>query len=167
MAEVGCESRQRVDRKFIALRRCESAPLAAVTMNSSHRPRSLQKTAERAAETQHIIAILHKWGIHTLGQLAALEKEQISVRLGPQAVEMWERASGKATRLLKLVPPPETFAETFEFENEIETIDPLLFILRRFLEQLALRLRALYLVAKDLKLRITFSDKQNYEHVFK
>ena len=38
-----------------------------------------------------------------------------------------------ATRLLKLVPPPESFAETFEFENEIETIEPLLFMLRRFL----------------------------------
>src|SRR5204863_507603 len=61
----------------------------------------------------------------------------------------------------------ETFAETFEFENEIETIDPLLFILRRFLQQLSLRLSALYLVAKDLKLRITFSDKKSYEHVFK
>ena len=42
--------------------------------------------------------------------------------------------------LLKLVPPVESFAETFEFENEIETVEPLLFMLRRFLEQLSLRL---------------------------
>src|SRR4051794_13678015 len=136
-------------------------------MNSSASASSIRKTAERAAEIQHIIAILHKWGIHTLGQFAALEKEQVSARLGPEAVRMWERASGKVTRLLKLVQPAETFAETFEFENEIETIDPLLFILRRFLQQLSLRLRVLYLVVKDLKLRITFSDKNSYEHVFK
>jgi protein ImuB len=80
---------------------------------------------------------------------------------------MWERANGKTMRLLKLAEPPESFAETFEFENEIETIEPLLFMLRRFLQQLTLRLSALYLVTKELQLKITFSDKQSYEHLFK
>jgi protein ImuB len=126
-----------------------------------------KRADDRAAEVRHTIAILHKWGIHTLGQFAALEKEQVSLRLGPEAVRMWERANGKTTRLLKLVQPVESFAEAFEFENEIETSEPLLFILRRFLEQLSLRLGALYFVAKELKLRITFSDKNCYEHLFK
>src|SRR6266516_1543285 len=31
----------------------------------------------REAEIQQILEILHKWGIHTLGQLAALDKEQL------------------------------------------------------------------------------------------
>jgi protein ImuB len=119
----------------------------------------------RSAE--EILAILHKWGIHTLGQLAALDKEQLGARLGPESVRMWERANGQFNRVLKLVRPPELFAETFEFENEIETAQPLLFILRRFLEQLAIRLGAIYLVAKELALRITFTDKQIYERVFK
>jgi nucleotidyltransferase/DNA polymerase involved in DNA repair len=61
----------------------------------------------------------------------------------------------------------ESFAERFEFENEIETIEPLLFMLRRFLEQLAQRLRALYFVAKEVTLQITFSDSKTYEHRFK
>jgi protein ImuB len=129
---------------------------------SAHR-----KAHERAAEVRRVIAILHKWGIHTLGEFAALDKEEVSNRLGAEAVRMWERASGKATRLLKLVQPAESYAETFEFENEIETSEPLLFMLRRFLQQLSLRLGALYLVAKELKLRITFSDKNSYEHLFK
>src|SRR4051812_43478093 len=130
--------------------------------------RANPKTAQdRAAEVRRIIAILHKWGIHTIGQFAALEKEQVSDRLGAEAVRMWERANGKTTRLLKLVQPPESFAEEFEFENEIETSEPLLFMLRRFLQQLTVRLGALYLVAKELKLRITFSDKNSYEHLFK
>ena len=81
-------------------------------------------------------------------------------------MHLWERANGKSIRLLKLVPPVESFAETFEFENEIETSEPLLFMLRRFLEQLSRRLGALYLVAKELTLKITFSDKKHYEHRF-
>ena len=126
-----------------------------------------KRAAERVTEIRRIIAILHKWGIHTLGQFAALEKEDVSLRLGPEGVRLWERASGKATRLLKLIDPPESFEETFEFEQEIETIEPLLFILRRFLQQLTLRLGALYLVTKELHLRITFGDKQTYVHLFK
>jgi protein ImuB len=130
-----------------------------------------------AARTQEILAILHKWGIHTLGELAALDREALCARLGPEAVRLWERATGQANRLLKFVQPPETFEESFEFDREIETAEPLLFMLRRFLEQLALRLNGIYLVAKELTLRITFAnppqdgsaaaDKQSYERVFK
>src|SRR5436190_12518391 len=137
-----------------------------------------RSTVKRSA--QEILAILHKWGIHTLGQLAALDKEELRARLGVEAVRLWERANGTATRLLKFVQPPEAFEESFEFDHEIETAEPLLFMLRRFLEQLALRLSAIYLVAKELTLRITFAnppavrrdgsaaaDKQIYERVFK
>src|SRR5262245_60477591 len=122
---------------------------------------------EGQMEVQEIFAILHKWGIHTLGQLAALDKEQLGARLGPEAIRMWERANGLSHRLLKLIRPPESFEESFEFEREIETAEPLLFMLRRFLEQLAVRLAAIYLVAKELTLRLTFANKQSYERVFK
>jgi len=121
----------------------------------------------RQVEVQQIITILHKWGIHTLGQLAALDKGQLGARLGLEAIRMWERANGQSNRVLKLVRPPESFEENFEFENEIETVEPLLFMLRRFLEQLAVRLSAIYLVAKELSLGITFANKQIYERVFK
>jgi protein ImuB len=122
---------------------------------------------EGQMKVQEILAILHKWGIHTLGQLAALDKEQLGARLGPEAIRMWERANGQSNRVLRLTRPPELFEENFEFENEIETAEPLLFMFRRFLEQLAVRLAAIYLVAKELTLRITFADKQFYKRVFK
>jgi protein ImuB len=151
---------------------------------------SLNSTAakDRQSEVQQILAILHKWGIHTLGQLAALDKEQFGARLGPEGVRLWERANGRSNRLLKFVQLPESFEESFEFEHDIETAQPLLFMLRRFLEQLTLRLSAIYLVAKEITLRITFSNpprvrtqdgfvrrrngfasanKQIYERVFK
>jgi len=118
-------------------------------------------------EIQQIIEILRKWGIHTVGQFSALDKEELGARLGPEAVRLWERANGQSNRLLKFVQPPESFDESFEFEREIETAEPLLFMLRRFLEQLAVRLSAIYLVARELDLRITFVNKQTYELIFK
>src|SRR5437016_2441363 len=117
---------------------------------------SEERGAGRSEPTERILAILHKWGIHTLGQLAALNKEELRARLGADAVRLWERANGTATRLLKFVQPPETFIESFEFDHEIETAEPLLFILRRFLKQLTLRLSSIYLVALELTLTITF-----------
>ncbi|PYL52083.1 MAG: hypothetical protein DMF33_08570, partial [Verrucomicrobia bacterium] len=122
---------------------------------------------EGQMDVQEILAVLHKWGIHTLGQLAALDKKELAARLGPKGIGMWERANGKSQRLLKFVRPPESFEESFEFENEIETAESLLFMLRRFLEQLAVRLSTIYLVAKELTLRITLANKQCYERVFK
>src|SRR6476619_7660722 len=126
-----------------------------------------KQAKERATEIVRILELLHKWGIQTLGQFAALEKQEVGARLGAVGLELWDRAKGKKTRLLKLVPPPESFEEAFEFENEIETVEPLLFILRRFLQQLATRLNAIYLVAKTLRLRLTFADKSDYERIFK
>src|SRR5438477_7623768 len=114
--------------------------------------------------TAEILRILHKWGIHTLGQLAALDKEELRDRLGSEAVWFWERANGTATRLLKFVQPPEAFEESFEFDHEIETAEPLLFILRRFLEQLAFRLSSIYLVARELTLTIHFSKSEPDGH---
>src|SRR5437868_997581 len=135
---------------------------------------SSELRARSSESTERILAILRKWGIHTLGQLAALNKEELRTRLGAEAVRLWERANGTAARSLKFVQPPETFSESFEFDHEIETAEPLLFILRRFLEQLALRLSAIYLVAQELTLRIGFSNNQTnasaartYERVFK
>jgi protein ImuB len=140
---------------------------AALSIAPAVLPTGTVKQIERAKETERILSILHQWGIHTLGQLAALPRDDLAARLGARAVELWERANGRAERILKLVSPPESFIESFEFENEIETIEPLLFILRRFLQQLATRLNTIYLVAKELRLRITFADKSQYERIFK
>ncbi|MGI8431868.1 MAG: hypothetical protein ACR2MW_06210 [Chthoniobacterales bacterium] len=121
---------------------------------------------ERAAEISRLLAIFHQWGVHTLGDLAALAPDELGLRLGPEAVRLWEQAAGKSTRLLRLVRPSEIFEEQLEFEREIETAEPLFFVLRRFLEQLGQRLGALYLVAAQLTLRLTFADKTGYEHHF-
>src|SRR5438445_12952535 len=85
---------------------------------------------DRQAEVQQIITILHQWGVHPLGQLTTIDKEQLGARLGPEAIRTRERAYGQCTRALKLVRPPESFEQSLEFENEIETPEPLRFMRR-------------------------------------
>ena len=88
-----------------------------------------------------LLDILRDWGITHLGQLTHLSKGELVDRLGPEVGQLWQRAAGRSERLLRLTRPAEEFFEVFDFEHEIETVEPLLFILRRFLDQLSLRLR--------------------------
>ena len=59
----------------------ENVQLRKLSRAGSSTSNLQRPTVKRSA--QEILAILHKWGIHTLGQLAALDKEQLGARLGP------------------------------------------------------------------------------------
>ena len=123
--------------------------------------------ASREREFQGVLEILRKWGIHTFGAFIALGADGIAKRLGPIGLELFECASATAIRPLKLIVPRETFEESIEFENEIETLEPLLFSLRRFIEQICLRLEMVYLSARELRLRLRFSAGDDYERIFR
>lgn len=113
-----------------------------------------------------LLAVLHDWGIHNLAQLTSLPRGELMDRLGPEAARLWERASGKAERPLRLVRAVEEFAEAFDFEREIETVEPLLFILRRFLDQLTVRLGNVHRVAGRMALTLTLADGTAHERAF-
>jgi protein ImuB len=121
---------------------------------------------EALRPAEEILSVLRAWGIHTIGQLVALPRTQFCERLGPPAVELWEQATGGRSRPLKLVKPQEFFAEEADLENPVEMLEPLLFILRRFLEQIAARLENAYLVAGKLRLVLRFENGPAYQRVF-
>jgi protein ImuB len=95
-----------------------------------------------------------------------LPPEGIAARFGEEGLRHWRCVMGKSTRLLELATPPETFEEETEFENEIELLEPLLFMLRRFLERIADRLGAAYLVVAVIELRIGFAAGADYTRAF-
>lgn len=111
-------------------------------------------------------AILKSWGISTLGALLALPIGDLGSKLGPEALALREKLSPKNTRPLQVPPPVEKFVERMELEHAIETLEPLLFLLRRFLDQLAKRLALLWLVAGKLQLTLFFENKTVYRRLF-
>ena len=115
----------------------------------------------------HLFNILQRWGIHTAGAFLALGKDAIADRLGAEALELFERASTHTIRPLNIVLPADTFEERIEFEVQIETIEPLLFVLRRFIEQLATRIALTYRVVAELQLTLTLESGAPYERTFK
>jgi len=117
--------------------------------------------------TADVRAILKKWGIHTLGELLALGKNALAERLGPESLALFDRASANASRPLRLASPPTVYEEAMDFEHEVETAEALLFVLRRFVEQLSLRLELVYLVAEEMTLGLALADDNKYEHTLK
>ncbi len=102
--------------------------------------------------------ILARWGIRTLGDLTALPKASLAQRLGPAGVALWERAAGESTRPLSLATLPKEFVANLECEEPMETLEPALFILRRFVERLSLELQTAAYSAAELTLTLGLED---------
>ncbi|MCB1234404.1 MAG: DNA polymerase Y family protein [Verrucomicrobiae bacterium] len=103
--------------------------------------------------------ILTLWGVGTLGEFAALPRDEVAERLGPDAGELWDRAAGRHRRLLRLVRPPADFSLTHELDGHtVDTLEPLLFLLRGGLETLTTRLAAAYLAASEIHLALLLAD---------
>jgi protein ImuB len=112
-------------------------------------------------------AVFHSWGLRTLGDLTALPRDEIVRRFGAEGLAFYQRASGGASRPLHLVSPAQTFVAGMELENEIETLEPLLFLLRRFLDRLTLELRASQHVAVELHLELRLEDETQHTRSFR
>ncbi|MGI8964825.1 MAG: hypothetical protein ACR2H1_01920, partial [Limisphaerales bacterium] len=121
---------------------------------------------ESLEPTPHVLNILRRWGIHTVGSFTILGRDKIAERLGPDGLELFERASPEEIRPLNLMTPSENFSETMEFENEIESLQPLLFVLRRFVEQLCHRISLRHFSISDLELRLNLSSGEKQETLF-
>lgn len=110
-----------------------------------------------------VAAVLQNWGIRNVGELLALRPEEVVDRLGLEALALFAAASIHVTRPLNLARPPECFDEAYEFEDAVETMEPLLFILRRFVDPLSHRLALSGLAAERLILRLRLDSGEVLE----
>lgn len=105
-----------------------------------------------------LLKITQAWGIHSVQDLLTLPRQDAIERLGAAGTALWTAARGGKARPLRLEPHPDTYEETFDFEGAIETLDPLLFIVRRLLDSLCMRLECNQRVAATLALTILLED---------
>jgi protein ImuB len=99
-----------------------------------------------------VIALLRRWGLKTLGDLAGLPSRPLSERLGQRGV-MWQRlARGEDLQPLIAGAPDAPIEETLDLEWPVEGLEPLSFVLARMCEPLADRLAARDLAAVVLRL---------------
>jgi protein ImuB len=84
--------------------------------------------------------IFKRWGVKTLGALAAIPAADLSARLGQPGLVWQAIARGVDVRPLVPLLDDERFESSLELEWPIEGLEPLSFVLTRLLEPLSTRL---------------------------
>jgi len=126
----------------------EAAALAPVPIGilekiHGHQPQSppnAQNQEDPKTSAISAISAVKRWGVKTLGELAALPPADLSARLGKDGLLWRAIARGEDTRPLVPDVPEERFESSIELDWPIEGLEPLSFVLTRLLEPIALRL---------------------------
>jgi protein ImuB len=106
------------------------------------------------AQKSGSLALLDLWGLKTLGDFMKLPRQALIERLGPEVGRWHDLLHGKTCRLLRLHRPPESFGQTFDFDDGVISLDPMIFALKRLLHTLAGRLASRHLAASRLDFRL-------------
>jgi protein ImuB len=88
------------------------------------------------ARSPEVIATFRRWGLRTLGDLAALPSDDLAARLGRQETDWRRLARGEDACPLVPAVPEERFEQTLDLEWPIEELEPLSFVLGRLMESL-------------------------------
>jgi len=107
-------------------------------------------------------AILTDWGILHLGALARLPRQALGERLGCEFLQLWDVLNGRESRPLRVEVLDPEFIEQYEFEEPVEHLEPVLFILRRLLDVLEGQLGVACKVAKEIDVVLRVVDAVDY-----
>lgn len=107
-----------------------------------------------------IFETLDLWGIRTLADLARLPEDGLSARLGPQGLQLQKLARGILNRPLRPEIPPAEYEETAELDYVIKLREPLVFLLGRFLFDLAGKLKAQSLAVQSLYITLNRQERK-------
>src|SRR5262249_47320360 len=75
--------------------------------------------------SDEMAARLGRWGLRTLGELAALPSQALSARLGSEGILLQRRARGEDPRPLRPWTPPLSFEESIEPGWTTESLEQL------------------------------------------
>jgi protein ImuB len=101
---------------------------------------------------------LRRFGLQTLGEVAALPPGPLAARLGPEAALLWRLARGEDAGALTPRQEPDRFEEGEELGWDASSVEPLLFLWKALLDRLAQRLSARGLMAQELFLQLRLAD---------
>lgn len=157
-AEVGLLGRTAVAAsKAVArvLARTASSTRTAISVRAGCEREALAPLPLSALEPPaEILELVTMWGLRTVADFAALSRGQVTVRLGRVGEALHRLCCGEDDTPLSPTPPPTEILEEQELLDSLESLEPLLFVLRGTLDRVVSRLRALGQSCGNFELRL-------------
>jgi protein ImuB len=115
--------------------------------------------------TPQILETFDRWGIRTLGALAALPEIGLVERFGQEGIRLRRLALGRTQRLLRVFSPENKLEKHVELEYSIELLEPLLFVISSILHDLTESLYQKSLATNRLSLDLELEDGSHHQRV--
>lgn len=125
-------------------------------------PLRTTNTASTHAHAQ-VLTSLSRWGLRTLGELAALPRAELRARFGALGTRMHEVAQGLDRAPMVPGTEPRRFVERLALEWPIEGLEPLSFVLARLCESLSKQLEQADRGAVSITTRLALVSKNGCE----
>jgi protein ImuB len=109
-----------------------------------------------------LLEILHRWGLKSCEDVAALPERGVAERLGQPGVHLRRLACGAIDRPLRVAPPATNYEERVELEHALQLLEPLLFLIGGTLGELCRRLRSQSRAARLLEARFDLENRKPY-----
>jgi protein ImuB len=111
-----------------------------------------------------ILETFDNWGIRSFKALAKLPSVALVERLGQEGLRLQRLARGEGDRLLVPTESAVDFIESFEFDDPVETLESLTFILNRLLQQVCARLESRTLATNVFRIALELESRQLRVH---
>jgi protein ImuB len=112
-----------------------------------------------------VLLTLERWGVRTLGELAALPEMGLVERWGEAGTRLRRIALGEGDQFLNILRPAVEYARVQELEDPVALLEPLLFLLSAQLHDLAGELQRSGLAARRIAITLKLEDGSEFRRV--
>jgi len=134
-------------------------PVQAEVVAPSSNGRASKKGDPARKDEEDVGIALQRWGIPTVGGLAALPGTEVSLRLGSAGARLHRLARGLDDEPFVPRLPEDALEEGIELDYPLYELDPLSFVLRGLLDRALTRLGARSLACAGLTLRLSLEPR--------
>jgi protein ImuB len=105
------------------------------------------------------VELLVSLGIHSVGQLSALPRQQLSARFGKEILSRIDQTAGTLDEVLRVIPPAEPVAAEWIFEFPTADRSVLKNIFRQLIDRLQLLLTSQSRIPLEIACRLKLQDR--------
>jgi protein ImuB len=123
-------------------------------------PPSLLRLLDDNPRLPDTLLALSRWGIRTLGQLAALPSNELGSRLGQESLNLQRLARGEDLEPFEEARTEPAFEAALDLEYGLDSLEPLSFILTGLLDPLCEELQSRGLAADSVEVGLKLENGQ-------